>query len=120
MLSKQSSPATEIITAYFPTDYSDADQKTFEEGAQKLFTTVEQNADTYKGSASGWIVEELTIPGTSEKAKAWSGIIGWTSVEAHLDFRKTQAFKDNSHHLRGAKDLKHIEVVHYHGTQVDK
>lgn len=41
-------------------------------------------------------------------------------MEDHLAFRETQAFKDNIHLLRGAKDLKHITVVHYSGTQVQK
>ena len=35
-------------------------------------------------------------------------------------FRETQAFKDNIHHLRGAKDLKKLTVVHTAGTEISK
>lgn len=114
------SPATEIITAYLPEDYSDADKKTFEENFKKLIAAVEKHAGTYKASAGGWVVEKLPIPGTSENGLVWTALIGWESVQAHLDFRQTQAFKDNIHWFRGAKDLKHVDVVHYNGTQVNK
>lgn len=106
--------------AYFPADYSDADKKTFVENFKKLIAAVENNADTHKASAGGWVVEQLPIPGTSEKGLVWTALIGWESVEAHLAFRQTQAFKDNIHWFRGAKDIKHVDVVHYHGTQVTK
>lgn len=41
-------------------------------------------------------------------------------MEDHLAFRETQEFKDNIHLLRGNKDVKHITVVHYSGTQINK
>ena len=103
---------------YFPSDYSQADQDKFVEDIKKLVKAVEDNAETYTGSAGGWVQEELPIPGTSEKGKAYAAFIGWTSVEAHMQFRETQAFKDNIHFLRGAKDLKKLTVVHTSGTEV--
>lgn len=119
-LSDHVSPATEILTVHFPTDYSEADQTKFVNDFKKLVSVIEENAKTYTASAGGWIEEELTIPGTDEKSKAYAALIGWTSMEDHLAFRETQAFKDNIHLLRGAKDLKKVEVVHYSGTQVNK
>ena len=118
VLSDVTTPATETLVIYFPSDYSSSDQDKFEEGIKKLIKAVEDNADTYTGSAGGWIAEELPIPNTSDKGKAYAAFIGWTSVQAHMDFRETQAFKDNIHHLRGAKDLKHLTVVHTSGTEV--
>lgn len=119
-LSDHVSPATEILTVYFPADYSESDSSKFVSDIKQLISVIEQNANTYKASAGGWVEEQLTIPGTSEKAKVYAALIGWTSMEDHLAFRETQAFKDNIHLLRKAKDLKHITVVHYSGTQVNK
>lgn len=104
---------TEIITVYLPSDYSESDQKTFEDGLKKLISAIENNADTYHGSAGGWAEEEVAIPDANgEKGKVYVCVIGWDSVEAHMAFRENQAFKDNRHHLRGAKDLKAITVFH--------
>lgn len=88
------------------------DQKAFEDNLERLVAVFEKKSDGYRASAGGWVEEELSIPGNSEKAKAYVGCIGWRSVEAHMLFRETQAFKDNVHWLRGAKDLKTLNVVH--------
>lgn len=118
VLGRSTSPATEILLVYFPTDYSKEDQDKFEADIQKLIAVIKQHSDKYTGSAGGWVLEELTIPGTEEKAKVYSANLGWKSVEDHLDFRGTDAFKENIHLLRGAKDLKKLTVVHYHGNEV--
>lgn len=65
-----------------------------------------------RGSAGGWVAEELDLPGGSEKGKAYVMLIGWTSVDSHMKYRETQSFKDNIHLLRGAKDLKNLAVFH--------
>jgi hypothetical protein len=75
---------TEIITIYFPASYSLEDQKTFEDSLERLIAVFEKNSDGYRASAGGWVEEELIIPGSSEKAKAYVGCIGWRSVEAHM------------------------------------
>ena len=117
-LSDRVSPATEILTVYFPQDYSQSDQDKFLEDIKKLVKAVEDNADTYTGSAGGWVVEDVPIPDTSEKGKAYVALIGWKSMEDHMAFRNTQAFKGNIHWLLDAKDMKHRTVVHYSGTEV--
>jgi len=111
-LTDSSSLATETITLYFPPSYSSEDQKEVETNVQKLIDVIAKHADGYKASVGGWVEEELPLPGESEKAKAYVGLIAWVSVEAHLRFRETQVFKDNIHFLRGAKDLKTVRMVH--------
>lgn len=118
VLSDHVSPATEILNVYFPLDYSESDQQKFEEGLKKVVAVIEKDARTYTASSGGWVVEDVEIPGTSEKARMYQALIGWQSVEAHMSFRETQSFKDNIHHLRAAKDLKKLHVTHFHGTQV--
>jgi len=106
------SEATEFITAYFPADYSSEDQQTFHDSMKKFGAIVKSAWEGCRGSVGGWVAEELEDPKTSEKAKAYIALIGWQSVQSHMDFRETQSFKDNIHVLRGAKDLKNVAVVH--------
>ena len=117
-LSDRVSPATEILTVYFPNDYSQADQDQFLEDIKKLVKAIEDNAETYTGSAGGWVEEEIPIPGTSDKGKAYIALIGWKSMEDHIAFRSHPALKENMHWLQEAKDIKHYSVVHYSGTEV--
>ena len=84
----------------------------------KFLGTLGENAKEYRGSSGGWSVDEVTIPGTSEKAKAYVTLIGWSSVEAHSAYREGQAFKDNIHYLREAKDLKKMTMVHAHLKEI--
>lgn len=112
------SPCTEILRVFFPTNYSDSDQKKTEEDIKKLVKAIEDNSDKYTGSAGGWVEEDVSIPDSEEKGKVYLVLIGWKSMEDHMAFRDTQAFKDNIHYLRGAKDLKKFHVVHYSGTMV--
>jgi len=118
-LSDTSSPATELITIYFPASYSSSDKSTFESGFKKLVACIEDNSPDYTGFTGGWVIEERPLPkDPSTMAKVYTGAIGWKSVEAHMAFRKTQVFKDNVHHLRGAKDLQDVNVVHAHLVEV--
>ncbi|KIV86655.1 hypothetical protein PV11_02254 [Exophiala sideris] len=111
-LSDTTSPATEIATMYFPTSYSKEDQDKVTENVKAAITIIEKEAKEYRASAGGWVEEEIDIPDTEEKAKAYVLLIGWTSVEAHIEFRSHPAFKDVIPHLRGNKDLKKLVAVH--------
>lgn len=103
---------TEFIRVYFPVDYSAEDQKTFHDNLVKFGSIVKRDWAECRGTAGGWAVEEVVDPKSSEKAKIYVCWIGWPSVESHMKYRETQSFKDNIHLLRGAKDMKNIEVVH--------
>lgn len=114
-LSNINAPATEILTVYFPKSYSQSDQDKFEKDVQSLISVIEKNApEVYKGSAGGWIVEDVDNEkaGGKSSAKAYFAAVGWQSVEAHHKFREHQVFKDNIHLLRGAKDLQDLTVAH--------
>lgn len=109
---------TEFITAYFPKDYSAEDRKTFHEGMREFGHVVSKTAEGYQASLGGFIEEEIIDPKTSEPCLGYVALIGWESVQAHLNYRETQAFKDNIHYLRGAKDLKNVAVFHVDAKQV--
>ncbi|KAL6242877.1 hypothetical protein RBB50_009977 [Rhinocladiella similis] len=112
VLSNTTTPTTEIVHMYFPTSYSDQDKKKVADDTKALIAVLEKEASTYRATAGGWVEEDVNIPGTEEKAKAFVLLIGWTSVEAHLAFRETKAFAENVHLLRDAKDLKKLEALH--------
>jgi heme-degrading monooxygenase HmoA len=120
-LSEKSSPATELLTVYFPKDYSSAQQEKFAADFKQLEQAIKENGkDHYVASAGGWCVEEEVVnPANKEiKGKAFFAAIGWRSVQHHLDFRNTSAFKENIHLLRGAEGLLGLHVEHYHGKEV--
>jgi heme-degrading monooxygenase HmoA len=110
-LSDPSIGATEIIAAYFPGNYSETDRNTFEKGMRTL-AAVAKEFDTCHDTTSGWVVEKLSIPDSDEEGTVYMVLVGWQSVEAHMAFRESQAFRDNIHHLHKAKDLKKIVMTH--------
>ena len=106
-------PVTERLTFYFSGDLSESDMKSWDENMKKFVKVLEENAgDDYKGSATGWVVEELDHEGVEGKAKAVTGAIGWASVEAHIAFRKTAAFKESIGALRDGvkgREMHHVK-----------
>jgi hypothetical protein len=120
-LAETSSPATELLTAYFPKDYSTAQMDKFSADFETLAKNIEAGGEGYFVTGTGgWCVEdEITNPANAEmKGKAFFAAIGWKSVQRHLDFRSTDTFKDNIHLLRGADGLLGVHVEHYHGIEV--
>ena len=98
------SPVTEVLTCYF-----EKEDEGFQSKFDQLIKAISDNADGFKGASGGWVVEEVEYEGEKGK-KAYVGLSGWESVEAHMAFRETQAFKDNIHLLR--EDPLGFEVHH--------
>ena len=97
------SPVTEVLTCYFETEDAGFGSK-----VDRLVKAIADNAEGFKGAAGGGVVEDVEYEG--EKGKAYVGLLGGESVEAHMKFRETQAFKDNIHLLR--EDPLGMEVHH--------
>lgn len=102
-LSPNTSPAIEIFTAHFPAEYAQADQDkyaaNFEAFAEKGLKPF--GAD-FRGASAGWSVES-DVPNPHKDGavgKIFVAFIGWTSKEAHLACRETDAFKSNASLLR--------------------
>lgn len=118
-LSAHVSPVTEILTVYFPLEYPDSDRKKFEENMKEVFAVVGRQ-EIYRGSAGGWVLEDVPIPNTDNTGKAFEAFIGWESVEAFKSFQQTSDFAGILRLLKGAKDQKGITIVFFTGQQVDK
>lgn len=103
---------TEVLQMYFPASYSDEDVKAFEARYEEFATITSAATPDVKAVFPGWSVEEVTIPGSEEKGKAFVLVIAWTTLQHHMDYRNSQSFTDSIPLLRGAKDVKGAAVFH--------
>ncbi|KAL8951333.1 MAG: hypothetical protein Q9222_002698 [Ikaeria aurantiellina] len=94
------SAVTELVSHYFAADMSESDQTSFSDDVKKFAKVLESKAEGFKGFAGGWVVEDITYKEVEGKTKMWQSCIGWESIDAHMRFRETQAFKDNVDLLR--------------------
>lgn len=79
-LGESTSPATELLTAFFPADYSEAQKEKFDAGIQTLLRAVEKDGEgIYTAGAYGWVIEdEVVNPANKEmKGKVFFAAIGW-------------------------------------------
>jgi heme-degrading monooxygenase HmoA len=99
-------PVTEIATFYCEGEPG----KDWKSNAAKAGEWLEKEATAagYLGGAYGITHEEVEYKGVKGKAAVIA--IGWTSKEAHMNFRETQTFKENIGLLRG--EAKAIEMHH--------
>lgn len=86
--------AIEVLSLHFPGDISDTDKAEADRLWLEFQTHGLETSKEYKGTAGGWSVEAdvPNIGGGSGEGKAICLVIGWTSVQAHVDNRKTEAF----------------------------
>lgn len=87
------SPITEVLTCYF-----EKEDDGFQSKVDQLIKAISENAEGFKAASGGWVIEDVEYEG--KKGKAYFMVLGWESVEAHMNFRETQAFKDNIHLLK--------------------
>ena len=89
------SPVTECLTLYFPTSF---DRSRFNSNLAIFKKALEEKADGFRAVSAGWVVEELELEGG--KCQAWAAFVGWDSVDAHMKYRETEAFKGTIGGLR--------------------
>lgn len=99
-LNPDAASVVEVVGHYFSAGLSDSDKSSFESNLDQFANVLEDEATGYKGFLGGWVVEELDHPKVEGKAKLWQSLIGWESVDAHMAFRETEAFKSNVHLMR--------------------
>ncbi|KAI4664885.1 uncharacterized protein J4E79_003184 [Alternaria viburni] len=109
-------PVTECVNAFFAPDYSQAEY-TFQFSTFRTLATEIPNAET-KGVIGGWSVEphQHESLGVGVDGKLFAAFFGWPSVEAHMEFRKTEEFGKLIPYLRsGPKGLKvwHVAFQQY-------
>ncbi|KAF2088561.1 hypothetical protein K490DRAFT_39840 [Saccharata proteae CBS 121410] len=118
-LSQTIAPATEVLTMFFPASLSTADQESVTENMKKLGSAIEDSKpEGFRGISGGWVVEELDNEKVGGKAKAFMAVIGWASIDAHMQFRETDEFKSNIYLVRDAPHLKDMKMVHVESKEV--
>lgn len=109
-------PVTEFVSAYFSPDHSqDEYSANFAEFSSKAAKIPNVAA---KGLTGGWSIEPHQHENLGEgvDGKLFAAFIGWPDIEAHMEFRKTEEFKEIIGLLRGGtKGLKmwHVEFQRY-------
>ncbi|KAI3401966.1 hypothetical protein diail_3940, partial [Diaporthe ilicicola] len=108
-------PVTEILLIWFPSDISQA-------GKDAVTNQVRQFADACLGGCAdiqainlGWGIENdfpVRDGEEGQKGSIFTGMIGWTSIDAHMQFRETDTFKDNIHLLRELEGVVKMTMFH--------
>lgn len=93
------SPVIEMLDCYFTTDSASAFAPIWDDFQQAL-----KEFGRCKGSVGGWVMELVDHESLKEgeKGRKFTSLIGWESVEAHMDFRKTDSFKEKIQPMRDA------------------
>ncbi|KAF2122921.1 hypothetical protein BDV96DRAFT_510628 [Lophiotrema nucula] len=109
-------PVTECINAFFPPEQSESEYaSSFQRFRDEALEIPDMKATALIG---GWSIETHQHENLGEgvDGKLFTAFVGWPSVEAHLNFRKTEAFPKITGHLRaGAKAVKvwHVAFKQY-------
>jgi len=100
-------PVTECVCAYFPSS-QDGDAYVRENWLKFQAELAKMPGVEVQGMAGGWSTEPQTHDGT--EGKMFAAFVGWESVDAHLEFRKTEGFGRIIGLLRGG--ARGVEVHH--------
>lgn len=108
-------PVTEVMTTYYPADYSADDQKKYHNSTTKFLEACRSLDGGCLSCTSGWVDEVQEIEG--EKLKAYVALLGWKSVDHHLAFRETASFKKLIEGMDQPRDWEKMEAVHVKVTE---
>lgn len=109
-------PAVEVLHVHFPVGYAAEKEQATVKTLHEFFTISQKAAgkdgmDLLVGNPTlGWAVEEREFKG--EKARVLVVMIGWKSIEAHMQYRDTDAFRESIGMIRGLEGLKGLSMYH--------
>jgi hypothetical protein len=110
-------PITECVELYFPSDFTssmyDANWKQFLDAAAEAAAKM---PGEFFGIEGGWSVEPHDHESVGKEAKFFGGFLGWPTVDAHMEFRKTDGFPGIVKFLRDGPAA--IKMHHVHFTRV--
>ncbi|KAL1643709.1 hypothetical protein SLS58_004724 [Diplodia intermedia] len=107
-------PVTELVSFYFPPTYATDD---FVGPWADFARAAAEHAEGLRGSAGAWADEDAVEHASLKKGEEGEGrgrlflaLIGWESVDAHMAYRDTAAFKESIVKLRAL--VSGIEMHH--------
>ncbi|CAH0037532.1 unnamed protein product [Clonostachys rhizophaga] len=114
VLDSKGSRVTEVLIAYFPHDYDADSRSTAMKRVGEFVADGLKASPDWRGISCGWSVDnDVPVRGDeSQSGVAFVSFIAWPSVEAHLKFRETEAFKSTIHHLREIPGLVKLSAFH--------
>ncbi|KFY57237.1 hypothetical protein V496_06511 [Pseudogymnoascus sp. VKM F-4515 (FW-2607)] len=108
-------PVTEIMLAYFSSDISQVQKDAAFANVKEFSENGLNKCSDVKGFSFGWGVEnDFPVRGGDEgqTGSVLAAFIGWTSIDAHMEFRETEAFKDNVGLLRRMDGVVKLAMFH--------
>jgi quinol monooxygenase YgiN len=84
-------PVVEVLLLYTSPDSTDEVPTTL----TRFLDILAANAEGTTGSAHGWVREELEKDGVEGKLRGYMVAVGWESVDDHMKYRETEAFKES-------------------------
>ncbi|KAL4732722.1 hypothetical protein ACLX1H_001741 [Fusarium chlamydosporum] len=114
VLDRARSPVTEVLVAFFPSDYSVASRAAATRRLEQFAGQALKASPDWRGISYGWSVEN-DVPIRGDESNSGSmlvAFIGWPSLEAHQKFRETDDFKQNIGLLREMEGLIKLSAFH--------
>lgn len=109
------SPVAEIMLAYFPPDISKARRDNTLAQFQQFVERGLNKCPDFRGVSYGWGAEnDFPVRGEQEGqvGSVFMAFIGWPSVDAHVEFQETEAFKENIHFIRTMEGIIKLATFH--------
>ena len=109
------SPVTEVIIAYFPSNISPAGKDAAAARLQQFVEKSLHKCSDVKAVSTGWGVEnDFPVRGGEEgqKGSILTAFVGWPSIDAHMKFQETEAYKENVGLIRAMEGIVKLDVFH--------
>lgn len=103
------------MLAYFSSDISQAQKDAAFANVKEFSEKGLNKCSDVKGFSFGWGVEnDFPVRGGDEgqSGSVLAAFIGWTSIDAHMEFRETEPFKDNVGLLRRMEGVVKLAMFH--------
>ena len=104
------------MLAYFPAEISQSAKDVATARFQQFEEKALNKCTDVKGVSHGWGTEnDYPVRGGAEERQKGSllmAFIGWPSIDAHMEFRKTDEFKENVELLTGMEDMISLKMFH--------
>ncbi|KAJ3037437.1 hypothetical protein HDV00_001676 [Rhizophlyctis rosea] len=110
-------PVTEILLAYFPSDISPETKAAATANWKQFVDNALHKCKDVTAVNYGWGVEnDFPIRGVEDgqKGSVLVALIGWPSIDAHMEFRETEEFKQNIGLLPSMEGVLKMTMFHVH------
>ncbi|TGO43655.1 hypothetical protein BCON_1192g00010 [Botryotinia convoluta] len=94
---------TMVETIYFDRDFPHADGWV-SNFSQKVHNILSLRGHQFKAASGGWTRQKAVAPGTKDECSVWFAIVGWPSMQAHLEWRDSPEHHENTMLLEQYKD----------------